>query len=173
MLALVITILRGLFLILLYLFIFRLTISMIEQIRNIDQSSGSLQQPENRQPVNHRPDQTRYSISGGDGATLKVVTSGDDFIKAGEVFPLGDETRLGRGRGNHIVFSGHYASQEHTRIVYKQGQYWLEDLDSLNHTFLNDVPIDKQTVLANGDLIRIGDVIFHFVRWAYEMESDK
>ncbi|MEG6522142.1 FHA domain-containing protein [Desulfotomaculum sp. 1211_IL3151] len=172
MLALVITILRALFLILLYLFIFRLTTSMIEQIRNIDRSSGSLQYPENHPPVNHLPGQ-RHLITDGDGAILKVVTSGDDFIKIGEVFLLGDETRLGRGPGNHIIFSGHYASQEHTRIVYKQGQYWLEDLDSLNHTFLNDVPIDKQTVLANGDLIRIGDVIFHFVRWAYEMESDK
>lgn len=172
MIALVITILRGLFLILLYLFIFRLTISMIEQIRNIDQSSGSQQQPENHPLVSQRLFQTGYLITGGDGAALKVVNSNDDFIKAGEVFPLGDETRLGRGRGNHIVLGGHYASQEHMRIVYKQGQYWLEDLDSLNHTFLNNVPVDKQTVLANGDLIRIGDVIFHFVRWAYEMESD-
>ncbi|GAB6181067.1 hypothetical protein JCM14036_23860 [Desulfotomaculum defluvii] len=167
MLALVITVLRGLFLILLYLFIFRLTISMIEQIRTVDGPSRSL-----HNSVNFKKGQSRNLIIGGDGATLKVVASEDELIKIGESYPLGDETKLGRGRGNQIILSGHHASQEHTRILYKQGQYWLEDLDSLNHTFLNDVPIDKPTVLANGDRIRIGDVIFHFVRWAYEMESD-
>ena len=101
-----------------------------------------------------------------------MLYSGEISISPGENYQLGDLTRLGRGRGNHILFSGNYASQEHARISYRQGQYWIEDLGSLNKTYLNEVPITQLTVLANGDRIRIGDVIFQFVRWAYEMESD-
>ncbi|ABO50237.1 FHA domain containing protein [Desulforamulus reducens MI-1] len=168
MLALVITLLRGLFLILLYLFIFRLTVSMIEQLRNSDLPNHSLYPAGNGNGSSPKP-----VVTGGDGAVLQVVTSREAHIKSGEIFQLGDITKLGRGRGNHIILDGHYASQEHACILYKQGQYWIEDLGSLNHTYLNNVPIKKQTVLANGDQIQIGDVIFHFVRWAYEMESNK
>jgi len=157
-----ITILRSLFLILLYLFIFRLTVSMIDQLR---QSARENEHPKD-DPV------LKPVFPGGDGAVLQVITSGDEEMIPGETYLLGDVTRLGRGRGNHIVFSGNYASQDHARILYKQGQYWLEDLGSLNNTYLNEMPVTKQTVLANGDRIRIGEVIFRFVRWAYEMESN-
>ncbi|SHJ95879.1 FHA domain-containing protein [Desulforamulus aeronauticus] len=163
MLALGVSILRGLFLILLYLFLFRLTVSMLDQLR---QASAK------EEPVQPGLLKTRLLSSGGDGASLQVISSGEEVIVPGESFPLGDITQIGRGRGNHIHLSGHYASQEHARITFKQGQYWLEDLGSLNHTFLNEVPVTKEIVLANGDRLRIGEVIFRFVRWAYEMESD-
>ena len=163
MLALGITILRYLFLILLYLFIFRLTASMIQELRQ-----GALGQPQRPSVLPPSPP----VLSGGDGAQLKVVASGEEMIQTGETFPLGNVTRLGRGPGNHIVITGSYASQDHAHILFRQGQYWLEDLGSLNDTWLNEVQVKRPTVLANGDRIRIGDVIFRFVRWAYEMESD-
>lgn len=163
MLALIITILRGLFLILLYLFIFRLTVSMIERF---NQSTQEDELP------NVAPLGMRIVPKGGDGAALQVISSGEAGITPGVTFRLGDLTKLGRGRDNHILLSGSYASQEHAHISYMQGQYWIEDLDSLNKTYLNEVPITKPTVLANNDRIRIGEVIFQFVRWAYEMESD-
>ncbi|AQS59056.1 FHA domain-containing protein [Desulforamulus ferrireducens] len=163
MLALGLTILRGLFLILLYIFLFRLTISMLEQIKQVSEREES--------PQTNLLKSTPIS-TGGDGAILQVVSSGEEGIVPGTLYPLGDVTNIGRGRGNHIHLSGHYASQEHARITYRQGQYWLEDLGSLNHTFLNEVPVTKDIVLANGDRIRIGEVIFRFVRWAYEMESE-
>ncbi|CCO07180.1 FHA domain-containing protein [Desulforamulus hydrothermalis] len=162
MLSLAITVLRTIFLILLYLFIFRLTVSMFDRLRENAR--------ENRQPVERVP--SCPAVCGGDGAVLQVVTSADQEIRPGDTYPLGDVTRLGRGAGNHIIFSGPHASHEHARIFYQQGQYWLEDLGSLNSTYLNEMPLTKPTVLANGDRIRIGEVIFRFVRWAYEMESN-
>lgn len=163
MLAFIITILRGLFLILLYLFIFRLTVSMVEQLKG---RAGEEKAPK------FSPIEKKRISDGGDGAGLQVVASGEFNISPGETFKLGDLTKLGRARDNHIVFSGSYASQEHACIYYKQGQYWLEDLGSLNFTYLNEVVVTKPTVLANGDRIQIGEVIFRFVRWAYEMESN-
>lgn len=163
MLALGLSILRGLFLILLYLFLFRLTVSMLDQLKQ----AAAKEEPPQPSLLKSRP-----ISSGGDGAVLQVVSSGEEGIVPGESFSLGDATNIGRGRSNHIHLTGHYASQEHARIIFKQGQYWLEDLGSLNHTFLNEVPVTKETVLANGDRLRIGEVIFRFVRWAYEMEPE-
>ncbi|WP_003541071.1 FHA domain-containing protein [Desulfotomaculum nigrificans] len=163
MVALVITILRYLFLILLYLFIFRLTASMLDELR---------QAAKQHRPAKDVPIPAPPVAVGGDGARLKVITAGEEPMTPGDSFRLGELTRLGRGPGNHIAFTGAFASQEHAQIVFRQGQYWLEDLGSLNQTYLNEMPVKRPTVLANGDRIRIGDVIFQFVRWAYEMESD-
>lgn len=166
MLALVITVLRYLFLILLFLFIFRLTISMIGELRRgaADPERQAAQPP---QLTYHPPEP-----EGGDGAVLQVVSPGEEEFHADERFHLGDYTRLGRGQGNHVTFYGNYASQDHARILFRQGQYWLEDLGSLNKTYLNEMQVKRPTVLAHGDRIRIGQVIFRFVRWAHEVESD-
>lgn len=163
MLDLAVTILRYFFLILLFLFIFRLTTSMISELRRNADSEEPKQVPRHRIPP---------ISTGGDGARLQVVSAGEEDLETGATFPLGEMTKLGRGAANHIVFHGSFASQDHARIVYRQNQYWLEDLGSLNMTYLNDLVVKKPTVLANGDRIRIGEVNFRFVRWAYEMESD-
>ncbi|RYD04591.1 hypothetical protein N752_14555 [Desulforamulus aquiferis] len=115
---------------------------------------------------------TPPASAGGDGARLQVVSPGEEDLEQGEEFQLGELTKLGRGLDNHIIFHGNFASQDHARIIFRQGQYWLEDLGSLNKTYLNDLVVKRPTVLANGDRIRIGEVNFRFVRWAYEMESD-
>ena len=61
MLALIITVLRGLFLILLYLFIFRLTVSMIEQFK-IGAS--------NKDDFSQTPVHQKLHPKGGGGAIL-------------------------------------------------------------------------------------------------------
>lgn len=161
MVSLVITVLRYLFLILLYLFIFRVTAAMLQDLHGAGQ------------PIKLRNPLLPEDETGEEGtAQLKVIASKDAKLAAGTVFRLGTRTKIGRGNVNQIVLGGSYASYEHCEIVLHQGQYWLEDLSSLNGTFLNDVPLEAAIVLANGDNIRIGDVTFLFVRWAYEMESD-
>ncbi|MDD4238911.1 MAG: FHA domain-containing protein, partial [Desulfotomaculaceae bacterium] len=65
-----------------------------------------------------------------------------------------------------------FASNRHALIFFKEGQYWLEDLQSTNGTFLNEVKIDQPTVLVDGDIIKIGGIIFQFVRWEHEVGSD-
>jgi pSer/pThr/pTyr-binding forkhead associated (FHA) protein len=49
-----------------------------------------------------------------------------------------------------------FASVFHAQIVYRSGQWWIEDRRSHNGTSLNDVPIDEAVVLSSGDIIRIG-----------------
>jgi len=51
-------------------------------------------------------------------------------------------------------------SRKHCRFVYREGEWIVLDLDSLNGTFVNDESI-RQSVLRVGDVLRVGN--FRFV----------
>lgn len=104
-------------------------------------------------------------------ARLLVQSSSEPGLKVGEYLALGENTVLGRSNACNLVLADPFASQEHARITFHGGQYWLEDMGSTNGTYLNEVRLERPTVLANGDMVRIGGVTFQFVRWAYEVES--
>jgi pSer/pThr/pTyr-binding forkhead associated (FHA) protein len=47
-------------------------------------------------------------------------------------------------------------SSHHTRLSYHHGQWWVEDLDSTNGTFLNGEKVAIPTVIISGDEIGLG-----------------
>lgn len=54
--------------------------------------------------------------------------------------------------------------RRHARIVYSGGQYMIEDLNSINFTFVNKQKIAPRTptALRDGDEIRLGRVVLRF-----------
>lgn len=79
-----------------------------------------------------------------------------------------DEMILGRGdkRPQFLDLSLQYAkvlgvSREHAKIIFEDGCYFLQDLGSLNGTFINDyqaIP-NKNYLLESGDKIRLGHML--------------
>ena len=63
--------------------------------------------------------------------------------------------RIGRTIGNDVVIDNLAVSGRHARVVLDQGCYTVEDLSSMNGTFLNDQRI-RRSPLKNGDVIVIG-----------------
>ena len=55
-------------------------------------------------------------------------------------------------------------SRPHARISSADGQYWIEDLNSVNWTYLNNQRLspDKPAPLQEGDLLRLGNVLLTF-----------
>jgi len=53
-------------------------------------------------------------------------------------------------------------SARHARIVFESNNYYIVDLDSTNGTCVNDEPVHLRIKLADGDEIRLGDVIIKF-----------
>ena len=53
-------------------------------------------------------------------------------------------------------------SREHARIIQQGDQFWLEDLNSTNGTFLNGQRIVTPTLLRSGDQIGIGHCVLQF-----------
>jgi len=97
----------------------------------------------------------------------KLVQIKDD--NAGIVFPIQKaKTTLGRDESNDIclkdsLVSKHHAVIEISVIQEQDGvyEYILQDLDSTNHTFVNDQLINLHR-LSEGDRIRIGTNNFTF-----------
>ncbi len=86
-----------------------------------------------------------------------IVTEHKDIaLDSGQVYQLRRLTTLGRGPTNTIVLQDSFASIYHAQIVYRSGQWWIEDQHSHNGTSLNDIPLTEAVVLSSGDVITIG-----------------
>jgi pSer/pThr/pTyr-binding forkhead associated (FHA) protein len=79
-------------------------------------------------------------------------------LAPGTTFSLQPVTSLGRAVTNSITIPDAYASSEHALLIYRAGQWWLEDRGSRNGTLLNMVAVDGPTVVSAGDIIGIGRV---------------
>ena len=77
-------------------------------------------------------------------------------LEVGAVFPLQPVTSIGRSPVNTIIVPDTYASGQHALLIWREGQWWLEDQDSRNGTLLNDVRISSPTVVSAGDIIGVG-----------------
>jgi Nif-specific regulatory protein len=81
----------------------------------------------------------------------------------GNVFPFADEAVvIGRETSVELCLADSAVSRRHSKIEKNGDQFWISDLQSLNGTFVNDVPV-KQRQLHHGDRIRIGDTQFLFL----------
>ena len=75
-----------------------------------------------------------------------------------------DVLMVGRGRDNHIVIPEGYVSHHHAQIYRHGNQYVIEDLGSINHTYVNGQILEGRAYLRPGDKIRIGLVTLRFER---------
>ncbi|MBD0327173.1 MAG: sigma 54-interacting transcriptional regulator, partial [Pyrinomonadaceae bacterium] len=81
----------------------------------------------------------------------------------GATFTLTEnETSIGRESANRLCISDPSVSRRHSIIRREGEQFKINDLESLNGTFVNDVPVKERT-LAHGDRVRIGDYLFVFL----------
>jgi hypothetical protein len=76
----------------------------------------------------------------------------------GEKYVLKPITSLGRSPTNTVPIADNFSSSEHALVTLRQGQWWLEDRNSRNGTLLNNVPVKQPIVIADGDIIGIGQV---------------
>jgi hypothetical protein len=84
-----------------------------------------------------------------------VVRSGGG--RAGEHFvPQGERTTIGRSPENDIFLDDVTVSRKHAVLLQQDDGYHIEDLGSLNGTFLNRKRIESSAKLENGDEVQIG-----------------
>jgi hypothetical protein len=98
---------------------------------------------------------------GGKGPALVVRAGGG---RAGEsFFPSGERTLIGRSPECDVFLDDVTVSRKHAVLVREGDRYSLEDLGSLNGTFLNRRRIEKAEV-EDGDELQIGKYRLTFLQ---------
>ena len=70
-----------------------------------------------------------------------------------------NEISLGRSPSCDFAIEDFTVSAVHARLYFRQNQWWVEDNESSNGSFLNDIPIKTPTVLTSGDQLKLGSYI--------------
>ncbi len=79
---------------------------------------------------------------------------------------LGEKTvQVGQSEESDIKIAKDTISRMHARIEYREEEYYLEDLNSTNGTFVNDEPLSykQEKRLKTNDIVRFADVKYRFV----------
>jgi hypothetical protein len=147
----VLLILKVAFLVLLYLFIWRIVRTASRDLR-LPQESFILAPSAGLQSA-------PASLHSG---RLVVVTSPD--LNEGENFELNSaQLTIGRGNQNDITIStDEYASARHARFEPRRDGVWVQDLGSTNGTFLNGTRLERPRRLSRGDVVRVGGTDLRF-----------
>ena len=140
-------ILKILFLVLLYLFIWRVVRSASRDLR-LPQESFVLS-----------PQQAAGLLGGAES-----IQTGKLVFPGGERRPLDTRTiSIGRDAGNDIPLDeDDYASARHARIEPRRDGVWVSDAGSTKGTYVNGTKLTKPKRLAPGDVIRVGSTDLTF-----------
>ena len=94
-------------------------------------------------------------VTGNTGGRVVSLTDGREYAIAGASLVFGRDATC------DVVVSGKDVSRRHAEIVQTPKGYLVVD-SSTNGTFVNEVRIEGQRLLARADVIRIGDENFRF-----------
>jgi pSer/pThr/pTyr-binding forkhead associated (FHA) protein len=139
------------FIVLLYLFIWRIVRSASKDFRSA-------------------PAQESVIIAPGQAAALglapatraKLVVLKSPALDAGEEVPVDSlPVAIGRGGQNEVPLEGdEFASAQHARFEAKRDGLWVEDVGSTNGTFVNGARVTTPRRLSKGDVVRVGQTDF-------------
>ena len=136
------------FLVLLYLFIWRIVRTAARDLRLPQESfvlaPGSIPGLGGEAP----------HIEAGKIVVVKspALTEGDEWDL--DASPL----TFGRSSQNDVELKrDEYASSSHARLEPRRDGVWLEDIGSTNGTYLNGIRLTRPKRLTSGDIVRIGE----------------
>lgn len=86
-------------------------------------------------------------------------------IERDEITVTRDGLTVGRVPDNDLVLLNTQISRRHMRIMWQGRQFWVEDLDSRNGTWLRDRRLQPHHAepLNPGDTVRVGPYVFTYV----------
>ena len=89
---------------------------------------------------------------------LVVVSSGATSYRPGHSFPVFGTTTIGRGPDNAVILGDGFVSTSHAVVAFRDGAWWVTDLDARNGTWVNAEKVTGETQIQPGDILTIGQV---------------
>lgn len=148
--TLVITLLRFGLLALLWIFVLVVVVTIRhdvfgQHVQRRKSGSPARRSERNTSPAPNSAHRTTSSL---------VVTAGP---LAGTTLPLNNSTiTVGRSPDCTLVLDDGFASSRHARLVNQGGDWYIEDLNSTNGTFIGEKKIEQPTQLTPGLAVTIG-----------------
>jgi len=141
------------FLVLLYLFIWRIVRSAARDLR-LPQESMILPP---HQAAALLPQPVARELG-------RLVVLNSPTLDTGEVVTIDSHAlRVGRSADNELSVDGdEYASSHHARFEPRRDGVYVEDVGSTNGTFVNGIRLTRERRLAPGDVVRIGETDLRF-----------
>jgi hypothetical protein len=149
-------VLKIAFLVLLYLFIWRIVRSAARDIRAPQESM--ILGPQQAAAIGLAALPTARELG-------RFVVLASPALEEGDAFPVGAEPlAVGRGTaGNDIAIPGdEFSSTRHARFEPRRDGVYVEDVGSTNGTFVNGALLTREHRLAPGDVVRIGETYLRF-----------
>ena len=148
-------VLKLAFLILLYLFIWRIVRSAARDLR-LPQESMILA-PQQAAAAGLIPQPPARELG-------RLVVVASPMFDDGESIALDSHPlTIGRADNNDVSLqSDEYASGRHARFEPRRDGIWVEDIGSTNGTFVNGIRLTRERRLTAGDVVRIGETDLRF-----------
>jgi hypothetical protein len=148
-------VLKIAFLVLLYLFIWRIVRTASRDLR-LPQESFVLAPSQAAGLADSAP-----RVKAG-----RMVVAKSPTLSPKETWQLDSApVTIGRSGQNDVTLDGdEYASAKHARIEPRRDGVWLEDLGSTNGTYLNGIRVTRPRKLTPGDLVRVGETELRYER---------
>ena len=150
-------ILKILFLLLLYLFIWRI----------VRTASRDLRLPQESFVLSPGQAQAAGLLGRSRGIeTGRLVVIASPILEVGETRVLDSSAiTVGRGSQNDLALGDDdFASARHARVEPRRDGVWVEDAGSTNGTFVNGAKLSKPRRLTPGDVIRVGSTDLRYER---------
>ena len=143
------------FLVLLYLFIWRIVRSAARDLR-LPQESMIL-----------GPQQAAAAGLGAQPSareTGRLVVLHSPALDEGDLYTLDSHPMtIGRGATNDVPLrEDEYSSTRHARLEPRRDGVWIEDIGSTNGTFVNGIRLTRERRLVPGDVVRVGETDLRF-----------
>jgi len=145
------TLIKVLFLALLWLFIF----SAVSVIRSdlFGKAVPAADQPGEQELESPPPPPRRSRRPRGEPRVL-TITQGEQAGEAAEL--AGGVVLIGRSADCQLILEDDYVSTRHARVVDGESGLYIEDLGSTNGTYVNGARITAPTAISLSDSLRIG-----------------
>ncbi len=146
--AIVSSILKYVFVVIIYLFIFGVIRLIYLDINSI-----------NRKGIGTK----------GHYPYIKLINIRENLgFKVEETYHIDRDIEIGRSNKNGIVINDPYISSRHARFIVRDGKYYIEDQGSTNGTLVNGMAAGRKEVCLNdGDKVHMGQLDFLFVDRPY------
>ena len=161
---------KFVFLVILYLFVYRVIRSASRELRTAGPAAGGQWAPEMEAPVRMGAAAASAGAAAptgmapvrAAGGVWTLVVQKSPYLPVGEAysFPVGAQAMAGRSADMDIYLEDTFVSSKHALFEATADGFQVEDLRSTNGTQVNGSDISGPRRLGVGDRVEVGDTVF-------------